>query len=1672
MPACVAFLFAPTPCFDIYGAPAGVAIGSLHSVSLVPSRSLTEDTLVSVKQPAIQSALSSAYNGTDINDIPAECFGVDGMMNVGGPGAGHVELGACRADRSASEMLRICAAICTRVAGCEAVHLHKPLKKDYCRLHMGLAPHCSEYPLRLGCSEREGDEEALGFLCPIEPIDRRKYLPESAAALPLPMPQPSLPISRPILSFAIELLGAPATLGDCPSSGMDVRSAILRALSSSAVDATIRCPGGYPQVDGLMPAGMHLVRYVARVELQPREIDYAIAMIDTAHCTARVQGTQVDGCGEADDQSVLSLRGALLNASSARNATLWSLSQTTWAAEGYRTSVVQDIPSCIGSDGQLAALRLGPVNAAVFYGGNVQFAPEDHESPPLFVRSMASPSTDAFPIPEGCFRDTRAGSPSDPALVQHGKHYELLGDDCVGNRTQEEMLRICMTICMHVDFGGPGDVDARCVAVNYDEHGERNKGHCHLQSASRLTSYRESACASGQRRNGVCVENAPLTPRATCADNDILRGLDHCGRRNQVGLFCHFASENDTGPSPGRRCALGSGYDDTTQACSICEAGSYSSPELDLNLDRSVVPRPLDFPSTVNYCHPCPAGRFCQRGVGCRYGDEATTCPLQCPSGHSCPQGASTPTPCASQEYQDEPGQSECKRCPTEFGLSEGAESLASCMCPEGERRLSLSSLNQSEPAQQGEGPCVDCDDGMNCDWTTSAYISSNATASRADQINLKSNFQTVPLVQAGYWASAEAPLIVFVCDARRTHPDCLGGAVGSSSLGSDNLCGNGREGPLCALCPEGSIAVAEEGGCEECDIGSDVARLVAFVAALLVVLYILHRLCNRPGATEMLSRLASVYTLGQLVEFCQALCAFYLVQLEWGPPFSSMVALLRELTFNFELVRFSCFVNDQPVLKLMSKVLAPIALVLTFGLVALFDRWLRPSAAHSADAWLNCVGLLIYCLYTSLALAALSPFLCFAQLGGQQTSLYDAPEVICWESAQHRQMVVIGAVAVALYPVALLFLCVGCVTKYKRWLLLSSPKFGRYKFLFSRWRTDRYYYQIVRLMRSLAIAAIPTLIPHRLPDVQISLLSLVLSISLALQLSLWPWRVDALNVLDAGLTMVLLWLLSIMGTSLGSSGVSPEQSVLTTVVTCVSVGTGLSFALWQWRQSFGARAKSYTFFLSHHKGGAGNTARLIKLLLTRHARGPIFFDTDNLTTLDLLFDAVRASRKMVLILSGETTSRPWCLGEIVVAHLNKIPILPIVLPSTAALPADAAGIDPSDVACELLAPYGITREQICAALEHVLREVPRYECQSAAEAVERVVAVAEEESSTKPLPSLYQGQSSGLRDIRDFIARQAARASSFSPMRRGGGGRIRDRYLVVGDGSTLEAMSANTYTQMALQDILQERVRACTGCTISAATLQILARSSVASPTFAIITLTPEVLRSPAFLAHVTLACRASGCVIQPILCTKEFSFPTREWLETFEATGGPLGGSISAVEDQLEACIAPLRAGDAQRRSGSLIMSAERMVCERLTVAEVADALRGLFKRLALPFDINYTSEAVIREHTMMLLARLNHLKRDEMSERSPFTTRLVESSKSVKTLTSEWSQKSAERLRTVARTKWDQLGLAVRASRVSFRRTPHSSSAVTSGVAVHEAHTTTDVPEVNIVISASTE
>ena len=127
-----------------------------------------------------------------------------------------------------------------------------------------------------------------------------------------------------------------------------------------------------------------------------------------------------------------------------------SSSVSTWTHERFRESEVKEYRTCFDETGALTGLKIDPWHAAtVWYG--VEMLPENHPVPVPFTRSMRR-DTDFFPIPDECFEDTTLdGTPENPALIRKGKHYEFLRG-CLGDRTNDEMFKICMTVGDGVEF--------------------------------------------------------------------------------------------------------------------------------------------------------------------------------------------------------------------------------------------------------------------------------------------------------------------------------------------------------------------------------------------------------------------------------------------------------------------------------------------------------------------------------------------------------------------------------------------------------------------------------------------------------------------------------------------------------------------------------------------------------------------------------------------------------------------------------------------------------------------------------------------------------------------------------------------------------------------------------------------------------------------------------------------------------------------------------------------------------------------------------------------------------------------------------------------------------------------------------------------------------------------
>jgi len=113
----------------------------------------------------------------------------------------------------------------------------------------------------------------------------------------------------------------------------------------------------------------------------------------------------------------------------------------------------------------------------------------------------------------------------------------------------------------------------------------------------------------------------------------------------------------------------------------------------------------------------------------------------------------------------------------------------------------------------------------------------------------------------------------------------------------------------------------------------------------------------------------------------------------------------------------------------------------------------------------------------------------------------------------------------------------------------------------------------------------------------------------------------------------------------------------------CAGLVAAVFFGLYT---RFMQRRKEYQFFICHHKAGAGNFARLLKMCLgaSPQRTRKVFVDSDDLRDLGNLFSHVASDTETLVVLcSREILSRPWCVGEITTANLNKVHVVKVILP-------------------------------------------------------------------------------------------------------------------------------------------------------------------------------------------------------------------------------------------------------------------------------------------------------------------------------------------------------------------------------------------------------------------------
>jgi hypothetical protein len=140
---------------------------------------------------------------------------------------------------------------------------------------------------------------------------------------------------------------------------------------------------------------------------------------------------------------------------------------------------------------------------------------------------------------------------------------------------------------------------------------------------------------------------------------------------------------------------------------------------------------------------------------------------------------------------------------------------------------------------------------------------------------------------------------------------------------------------------------------------------------------------------------------------------------------------------------------------------------------------------------------------------------------------------------------------------------------------------------------------------------------------------------------------------------------------------------------------------------------RCFSHFLCHHKSDAAAQARLLKMAIKEeHPSANVFFDSDNLLNLDDLFNTVRVDvSKLIVYLTRDTLRRPWCAGEVTVAHFaSRAELIPVVTPGFAP-PTDVelGQLDAyiSQDSCDL-AQYGVFQDDIKMAFQYLCGPEPK----------------------------------------------------------------------------------------------------------------------------------------------------------------------------------------------------------------------------------------------------------------------------------------------------------------------------------------------------------------------------
>mmetsp|Transcript_50177 Transcript_50177/g.113795 ORF Transcript_50177/g.113795 Transcript_50177/m.113795 type:complete len:1229 (-) Transcript_50177:778-4464(-) len=591
-------------------------------------------------------------------------------------------------------------------------------------------------------------------------------------------------------------------------------------------------------------------------------------------------------------------------------------------------------------------------------------------------------------------------------------------------------------------------------------------------------------------------------------------------------------------------CAAGSVAPmDGAEECSPCALGSFG-----FNSTHCQRCDPGTFASSVGrlVCEPCPAGSISSGGASscslCEAGSYTAAkgfseC-LPCSAGFfQGSEGATSCDFCPAGTFSDTPGQPGCTACGLANGGTGGMIGVAHgqfCVCDPGfyfrcrdgesnSRCILNSGANVTcEPCPSAKTGSVvlrglDCAGGYESRAGMSGSIEDLSSLQHAQPVNLP-----------GFMSLVESPYESWGC---RNERQCFGGVPG--------VCGPaGRDGNVqgCTTCVDGMFGIGDD--CSDCS-GSREWLMIALPICFFFSIPAMYYFCNSPVTANVGSMLATTMAFGMIVMILQVFGVFSRVTLRLDSPMKEIMMFMRIFNFDIDMLGAECLLDTSALSKFTNRCLLP--LLLCFMYVA----WWGGSRLLSWKNWAvpetcNAMGLLLQALFITMITITTEPFQCKLQPTGK-TSLVGYPEITCGEG-DHTGMLALGVIFTVAYGVGLFAVALWATLVAPKRSAVSPVFLVMFRFLFFRFRADRWYWGSALLLRNGFLSFVPVMTPDD-AHAQIVLFSTVLLVALVSQVALWPWKNLQLNIVDCVLIVLVT---TIVSCSAVTAPPSPNEGTFT----------------------------------------------------------------------------------------------------------------------------------------------------------------------------------------------------------------------------------------------------------------------------------------------------------------------------------------------------------------------------------------------------------------------------------------------------------------------------------------------------------------------------------------------